>query len=338
MTLPVLEKTWQFSINNYSAPARTVVEQNKPAMLAIKNSLIGFALHPWVVWGSCDGAGGAGSFGNGDAVDRWVDTGDLIWAAAASNHSWIVLTQHGLGSANASICIDLSNANTYQCSLVLSPSAGFGVANGGGDGTATARPTATDEVVLISNTNWGVTNTVGTRQVIHGMQSTDGECTRILVCSNGAVIGFWMLDVPANAIAAWTPLVLGNASGSTSAVQLTRAIQSSITTPVGKAKIGAATVSMTMVYETYYGVTSTIPFQWVPDDQSSEYTFFGLGVYCTTAGHRGKKARLVDIWFNMNNATDYGTGQPFPDDGSYQFVNIGQFIFPWNGTAKVALA
>src|SRR5512147_759035 len=120
MTAPAHSLVYQFQADQLIAPAATVLLSCQALMFATKQSLKGAGVWVdkdnvvvassgnWTTTSSCDGSGGAGSFGNNDNVDRWVTSANLIWAAAASNHSWHVLQQTGI-AAKFQICLDLSN-------------------------------------------------------------------------------------------------------------------------------------------------------------------------------------------------------------------------------------
>src|SRR5260221_8977750 len=116
-TLPTFAKTWQFNVNNrvLTSELSGATGQNvhgQMIVLAIKNSLKGFANSPWTVQFSSNcGNNGAGSAASGtagtagDLVDRWTigntasganSTNDLNFAAAWSRHSWMVLRQTGI--------------------------------------------------------------------------------------------------------------------------------------------------------------------------------------------------------------------------------------------------
>src|SRR5690606_7711184 len=67
----------------------------------------------------------------------------------------------------------------------------------------TARPTATDEIVMINGAAWGAINS-DTQQRLHVMQSTDGACTRMAMHSASICKGFFMFDTPTNTVTGWT--------------------------------------------------------------------------------------------------------------------------------------
>ncbi len=132
----------------------------------------------WFVWGSCDGSG-AGSFSNGGtsgspATDKWTSTftaSKIVQATAGSNHSWFVLGSPasfgGSGVGPFYIIIDCNSATTTQVSVYLCKTAPTV------NGTATARPTSTDEVPLNTNPATFLVTTTLTHH-LQGMLTTDG--------------------------------------------------------------------------------------------------------------------------------------------------------------------
>ncbi len=213
MSIPTLDKTWQFSVNNNRKPFGTASAWAANLVREIKDNLIGFSLNPWILEYSSDSVA-AGSAG--DNVDRWTEDSDVVFAAG--DHSWVVLKQSGILS-NFQICWDLNAANSTDTTMVVSPSAGFT------GGTISARPTATDEYVIGSATDWGIGD--GTRETFsyHMMMSTDGECTRVIFVQGdgayGGVSGLWSFDKPKNPVSGWTNpwiALYANSSGFSSAI------------------------------------------------------------------------------------------------------------------------
>ena len=144
----------------------------------VKDALIAFASTPWTMRYSCNSvtAGAAG-----DGVDRITTNANLVWASAGSAHSWIVLRQTGIAT-NFELLLSCENAHASGTTLmiVVSPAAGFT------GGTTTARPTATDEVVLnAAAVAWAASAVTALRW--HLQQSTDGQCTRIITCAAGSI-------------------------------------------------------------------------------------------------------------------------------------------------------
>jgi len=161
MALPTLEKTWQILPNQQvGVITGGLQEAVKYMLLGVKDRLVDVPLGAWTVVGSSDS-----SSANLTGTDLWVDKDDLVWDTAGNAHSWMVLRNTAIAT-NFEICIDLSQAASDfdNLTFVYSHTAGFT------GGTITARPTATDEFVVGSATDWGVgdiSSTAGFANVIY---------------------------------------------------------------------------------------------------------------------------------------------------------------------------
>jgi hypothetical protein len=197
--MSTLELTWASNVNHLHQDSTTALGLSRYQVwfwMAALCDLItdGYATDPWhpyatgthpgkwTVFSSCNGAGGAGSFdnGGGPAVNKWGNTytaANLIWAAAASNHSWIVLKSPNMQDGYPFyVILDLSHATPANYTLVYCKTAPLTSA-GGTDGTATARPISVDEVAYtVAQNNGGVLNNgiAGTTRC-HMSLSTNGE-------------------------------------------------------------------------------------------------------------------------------------------------------------------
>lgn len=327
MALPRLQQTWQFNTNQQVGSWSSTLAANQSAMYALKQSLRNFSSSPWAVWGSCNGRLSTPSFGNGDGIDYWLNqTNDVLWAASG-NHSWIVLEQVGLG-AHASICIDLLSASSWLATVVFSPSAGFGSAHGGTNGSAAARPQASDELVLLSAGAWGGYNGSYTWR-LNVMQSANGACTRVAMFRNSNCCGFWLLDKAKNPVSTWdTPavgVVLGASDTATSVA--TYANLSSAANVKGRMAGDACTYYLT--YEAY-GTTAIPSGRSSPDDDTGEWAIFPAGLLqAGSLRHRGRKGELYDFWW----ASDWTAGgDTYPEDGSNVLCQFTDVILPWDGS------
>lgn len=338
MTLPTLDKTgataWQFNVNQAMGGTGSYHHDCASILYAIKQSLITFGTSPWVVWGSADGT--ALGFGNNDGVDRWTydaTYSKFVWSTIAPGHSWIILEQVGLGGAQ--FCIDLSNSYSYSLTISFSPAGGFGAPGSGGtgtNGTATSKPTAGDEIILLNNTYWGV-NTGSNAfysKGLHIMQSKDGQCTRVILGIVNIGAAMWFFEKAKNPIAAWTAPYFAVVLGSTAMIeQITYSNLND--TANSKTKIGVDTVSMYMTSAWY--VSATVgENQNYPDDDTLEWPFSTIGLASFTAPHRGpRKGEVFDLWWG---STAPQLGATFPEDGTKQFAQLGHLIFPWDGTTS----
>lgn len=317
MTLPTVEKTWQFNVNNFISSSYTY----QRTLRLLKDALVGFASSPWTIWG----CGNTSTFGNGDGVDRWTTDANLVWGTPS--RSWIVLQQTGL-NAKTALCLDLASMDRGYMNITLSPDAGFGVTNGGTDGTATTPPTSTDGFSLNYASLWGGYGS-DVNNHLHVMQSTDGECTRAFLYRGGTPTGFWIIDRPKDPVTHWTSPVAAGVMGTNAASGdvTTKSYLASMSYNFLRTRVASGTSAGVFTYEAYTSdqVVSLLGY---PDDQSYEYPLGGIGVYFTSVGRRGRKGSIRDLWWGPLTS-----GNPYPDDGSKQFMQIGSLVVPWDGAS-----
>lgn len=310
MPLPQLAKTWQFNVNNPNPSLGSATANCKRLIRSIKNALTGFASSPWVVVSSCNGV--MTSIG-----DLWVSDADIVCAVA--NRSWIVLRQTGI-AANFEICIDMNNADGRRATVVVSPSAGFS------GGAINARPTAPDEVVTLNSAAW-CHPTMGDVPVRWSvMQSSDGECTRILTCTSGVTSTFAMFDKPANPVTGWGDPSLWYWLSGTGVVLYANFFTSFL----GKVVIGGTPGTTAMLQEGRNAILfsqDTLAGLFA-NEVSGEWPMQPLGIVCNTVGIRGRHGSFYDLWAGSSTLP---AGDTYPDDGSNQFVQLGILIVPWNG-------
>jgi hypothetical protein len=323
MPAPAKEKTWQYSNNNGLFFGATLIDTLRLVMFQIKTSLTGFASNPWTVSGSSNS-----SASGMDAVDRWASAAGLVWAAGA--RSWIVLRQAGIAT-KFEICIDLNTAASNTITLVVSPVNGFGTANAGTNGSTSARPTATDEVVLFNSAAWtyGSSNNIAW---VHAQQSSDGQCTRVFQASSNLIHSTWIFDRVKNPNPGWTgtPAVFSahSANGLTSSPEYTgyHDIQT-------RANIRHGAVNGNVFFATpgfnsaAFGRTSAGA---VPHDVSKEWPMTPITLWSETTLLRGMWGNLYDLYWgsdDLNTQITYEAGGV-----PHAWAQFGTMIFPWNGT------
>lgn len=321
MSLPSLLKTHQFNVGQAITAQGTALATNRRILRTAVNSIVGFGTLPWAVRYSCDSVT-AGSAG--DAVNRWAADSNIVWAAAASAHSWMVLRQTGIAS-NYEVLISCENASANGSSLTMyvSPSAGFT------GGTTTARPTATDEIPLLANASWGGIGSSDSNAKIQAMQSTDGQVTRLLVHVNNTTRTYWSFTKPATSLSAWTNPSVGIALGSLSAEVITYANLYSAAN--GKGKVSSTTVSIYMTGESVAGVPVGQSHNFA-GDLSGEWPIAPIGLASLTASNRDRLGTVADLWWGADTAPQ---GQTYPNDATRLFVQFGVLIFPWDGSVVV---
>ena len=353
-SLPTFAKTWQFNVNQriLQSPVSARVHEQM-ILLALKNSLKGFSTNPWIVQYSCNagvnGAGGAnsGAAGTaGDLVDRWTvadtasganSTNDINKNSGGSRHSWIVLRQTGIAT-NFELCIDANPTNDGLCTFVVSPSAGFT------GGTVTARPTATDEIVLLNAATWmsaaGSGYFTNTDHILHVWQSTDGQCTRWVLLHGGS-LGVWsfgIYDKPQNPVSGWTnpSISIQMGSGSTASMIYSNLNGASNV----KARGGGATPNFSMPFTGEFAGAHgnnllaalgavTAP----PNAFDQSFPLFPLGLASTASGNAGRLGNVFDLWWRP---IGLNTGDTLPNDqANRKVVCFGDLVFPWKEDTTV---
>jgi hypothetical protein len=322
MTLPAIEKTWQFVLNDISYIVGDEYTNLKTMLLRLKNILTTFGSNPWVVTGSSDGVDVASGM---DGVDRWLDTGDIVTANSGSNHSWIVLKQAGI-SANYEILIDMSYTSTRYCTIQL----GLGGFTGG---SRTTRPSNTAFMTLNNQTYW-YPNVVA-NWILQVMQSTDGECTRFILMQDRIPVMFWLFDKPKNPVAGWTDpaiaMIRGN-SGSGTQCDLPPFNDGGYF----KARPNGVASSLYTSLEGY-GAATVAEQLHLRNQITNEFEIWSPALVSETAGTRGRLCEVYDMWFGCisSNSTGGWTEQTYPNDSTRQFWQVDDVILPWPGTPTV---
>lgn len=327
MALPILSKTWQWSVNRLTSNAYSAsVGANAPSHVAwtIKEALTSMPLNPWVVAGSSDAV-----TGGMDGVDRWTDYTKIKGYTGA--HSWIVLTQPGWnGGAQILFDFALETAN-YQRQAIRMLSPG-GLFTGGSN---TAAPTAADSILLGSGywmprsaTNWWT----------HVWQSTDGACTRIAVCANNQV-QIWIMfetltDVEPTTtcpILAWWPNISDNLTNWNADIgRLVKAANGRFS-PDGTPEHAAST------YFAAHGYSANTAMEHcnMRNSYTNEWHMWPMHVMCEATGTRGWFGRLMDIY--VGPPLSMPPGLTMPDDGSFKWVSVGDLWLPWDSVNKPVL-
>lgn len=335
-TLPTLDKTWEFHVNDTVNWTADKVTTRRYAMLALKNALINVTdfTSPWVVESCSDATSVVNN--NPATADLWSVYTDINWEYN-DDHSWIVLKQPGVNSGGFQICIDLIANSPYEgrsIALIISGSAGFGAANGGTDGTISTRPTATDERTLLSagngtNANWNSDGS-STGTILHVQISDDGECTRVQIAQAGGVRSFWIFDVakdPLTGTPGWPEAIGGIAMYSTG---------SAPTYAEGNDTAQYRTLVNGNVVSAYItsigdGSAASGQNQGVVNDLGGCWEMYECGIWApdTQTPAAGQLGKFYDLrWVS----TALSVGDTFPQSGGtlYQWMCIGDFAIPWN--------
>lgn len=333
MTLPALEKTWVHTTGDLSPVPSTNLQvlaqgsidaTNRAVLLAIVSALLTMSGGAkFVCMGSSNGttADAAGSV----STSKWTAVADLVSRDAGGLHSWIVLA-YGDGSAAApQILLDLDK--TWHDSfrdgvrIVISPSGAFT----GGD--ASNAPTATDAVLVYSHdSRWNQLGADRNHRVNVGA-TDDRSGVFVVTMSDGAIqTGFYLGTAKNPVSTGWAQPWLW---WLTSGVDCFKLATFNLTT-----KLGGDVIPLYPTGECYFpagdGTRYTIPLHFNTDDQSGEYPLGPIGLYSPTAGKRGRKGSIFDLFWGLSTN---GLGDTYPGDDSRTRAQFGHLVFPWDGSS-----
>ena len=339
MSLPTLVKTYEFNVSSTIPGGVDYLEANRNLLFDIKerwkgntgtygawtdatNTPLGGA--PSGAWTVQSSSKGDGTFGAGDNIPANTN---LVWQNPGVNHSWFVM-EH---SSGAQVCIDCRGTTYYYFDVVMFPN-GLTVA-----GTATARPTATDEVVVIANGtpagNGGPASNVQT--ILNFIMSTDGTVIFIDMWRSSGSCCWAMFQLPpGNPVAgSWTGNeMVGMWKGTTNSGTNDHTLQGMTQTPYMAASPNGTPAYHYLTTEAYWLVYVAAAMD-VPNDGDSSYNFFPIGCYSNTVGARGRNFSLIDCWATQDVIAQ---GSTFPGTGTVkQFLKTGDWVIPWNQSVPV---
>lgn len=342
---PVLERTWQFDVNNIIGGETTQAggsddapEYRKNLILAVKNTMIGFASNPWTVAGSASFDTGVGAM---DAVDRWGGIVDIRWVDNRSaQRSWIVLENSVLGLQLVFDCYNSNNRDGYLADVFVTP-----VATPFTGGSATARPTSAAEIQVLNGDTAGVGGVWGSGQeavasntsyAMHAMHSADGVATRIVAFIGGTPCFWWLFDRVEEAMGVLTNPWVVRMTQEDASISSSLTVQSNHLAPraVGARNDGVAVnyylampVSNTMNTNFHAEISSANPYDGrlpIPD----------VGVGSESGGWEGFHGQLYDLWWATETTGYNGRGYPGSTNAQIQF---GELVFPWDGSVPVVV-
>jgi len=309
---------------NYNIYNASAIECQRNAWMFIKNAMKNVPDSPWTCVASCDSVNyPAGAY---DGVDHWDLNSDLVWGEIIGGgpKSWIILEQAGLGGAQVMFALEPSSYDTYywQAEIRFSPGATFY----GGDNYTL--PASTDACTPLNNNNWW--NNSGSAYIgyLTVSVSTDGQCTRIVGCSNGTTNLFMMFDKARLPEAGWPNPVVGlhdhdegrNADCCTYATLNDSDIALSRQSGNVFAALYMGTIGMIGACQgEYIGGINT---------QLNEWETYPIWLCSVTSLVRGTKGMLYDIWFGTASPS-IGTGDVYPPGGPYTHAMFGNIVLPW---------
>ena len=332
-TLPTPDLSWQVDDNNAEASAAEATFY-KTMLLNWKNALKAFT-NGWTVVGSSNSSA-AGM----DGVDRWSTTANLVGVSSGA-HSWIVL-QDANGMQH---CWDLIDTQTGSPNSVRRFTWKVSISGAFSGGSTSASPTASDSVNVFTDASGGwLQDQSGTliNHVWHMWCSADGTVTRCVVFRNNVPIVYWCSERVKNPVTlmqkGWRYLGVGTGGGSSNVMSRATAGVTVLSTRINSLSLNAGFTAMFLGRDS--NVANSVfgeAFAQVQDELESGLQCFEIPLCCQTTGARGlKRGFLYDLW--VGQFPPAATGDHFPNTPSAtrEFVQIGPFIFKWNGTPSVA--
>lgn len=360
MALPTLLKTWRF-VQNILISEASHTAMRQELMYQIKRRLVGddagdWTTAPsqfWVVTGSSNGT-------TADASDNWNSQSDMVWDDPGNNHSWISLRlvdYFGSGD-HLELCIALNDTNTGAIGAHMTRNdGGSQFSSGFTGGTLTARPTATTEVQLrqdqgstASTSGWmGLDSGTPTTRRFSMWASSDGREWRLFMFTGGQCPAVWAfgelqnsVDVDDTGAAGWDFPVHGIILSFDSDAELMDVGTFNNNSTADRWAIGQLSDGggSGATYLAHVGHIGIVDDQWATRsssgngfDNSHGWTSAPL-IIDTDKARPGIVGWLKDWWWGIDQAS---SGDDFPDNGSRQFVQIGQMVLPWSGDGTIML-
>lgn len=322
------ELTWQLNVNQ-GFTGGSAAASMESTLLALKNSLIGFASSPWTVAGSSNKTVAAM-----DGVDRWSTTTDLQWTSTGIR-PWIVLEQAGMNGLQLLLSAPKISGTIPTMYWSVSPSGGFTGGNVTPASLTTNMPSATDEQILLSNAIFLTTST--TRNILHVWQSSTGSCTRwcIYTPSTSRFANVTMLETVKEPVTGWAIPYFFYTSAA-----VNPAMAASVVTN-GFGIHGGTKYAAGLSWESYASGATPLHV----DEHGSinritnQFGAYPMGVVSMAVGMRGKHGVIYDSWWGpgilkANNIDPYFSTLTFD---SNTFVQIDEMIWPWNGASGMTI-
>jgi hypothetical protein len=288
----------------------------------------------------CKGSHGTSKGAAMDGIDRWQNVVTDIAANTSGTRGWFVYQNDVTGAEF--LFWGHTSSNSFQwlrTVIAVSPELGFT------GGSTSTRPTAVDdfEVSASNNEIWGHTAPASQTWMLHMMHSDDGEDTRFWGMSFNNSYFLFMSETAKDAakngalipwngrqnILDWTET---NGSVATIA-NWNDAAQMRGTIDKDASAGGHYEAAFYLSSEHYLSAQLLENFANIGDELATEFMMTPVGLTASAVGIRGRHGRMSDFWYTHGQVTlNVPQGSTYPSDGTHQFVKLGHFVFPWNGT------
>jgi hypothetical protein len=307
MSAPSHTLTWTIRGDLY-VPSETNPTIGKKAFFKMKDTLV--TVFGWTVFSSSNSS-------SAGASDLWLSFSNLVWGTGA--RSWIVFNRPN----GEQVCFDLygwSADYTWMGSMTVSPG---GLFTGG---TASARPTATDEIILVANGENLLTTGDAAPRNWYIAQSSDGHNTRIVHMQNNGTTTAFFFERLQSPISTFVDKSLAGGLGIGSALTYSNWVHT------GRLKgrlVGstAVTASFLCPGTRSGGLGEHVNVR----DLDGELVMLRMKAYSNTSGYKGILGTVPDLYMGSSLQKN---GDTFPDGlgNPGKWLCLDHMIFPWNNT------
>ncbi len=344
MTDPALIKSWNTNLENVHIAADGTqvngtndgTNDRKTLLLTIVNGWLGATGSGITVTRSCDAVSAADS-------NLWTDITKLRWNNDFANaHSWIAFQHTTLWSGGTTYfllsLVNLTGNDGSMLEMWVSVDSAFT------GGSATARPTATNEQLVKSafftsgNKQgwWGSgTNTNAARDyVVSQVTSTDGQVSRTVIWHNSVCIGWWGLERMRTPQGLTYDFLFTNV-GFQSDTEI--APEADNVWALGNYSVGLMNDKSTATYKwTMHAAVNTRANQrFTTKREDGSVGAFPIGVWSDDPTFVFKWGDLFDMYWGVNDAV---TVTHLPNDAQRDFVKVYDFAFPWSSSPIMEIA
>lgn len=322
---------------------------------AVAESIVGSAqvidkstfTYPWVLTHSGLAAGG-GSIESGvldDGVDKIRTSADFVTNSSAWSYFVLRNEQSGTewmitGRSTGSV----DDGENMEIAICMSPNR-FLARSGAGTspaGVTVTQPdgssTASNVVIRANTVKWfnAVDEAAAAwSAVAHLAMSSDGMHTRLLLCYNGYPTAVWFDEEVQDPVTDWDPaqvstfLTAAATTGNGVTIAKTNDAAHWVSSEITRDVIG--TYTSLRQYSTGEGSTTSLDAEQVAanNEINNESPLYRIGLLSLTPSFRGHHGVLKDLYWCHTGVTQ---GTYFPSDNTKQFLCIGSWVIPWDGS------
>lgn len=321
MALPVLEKTYTFSVNELHGGVDPQTDHEE-MLFAIKDRFTSYANSPWTVHSSSN-ASSAG------ISDYWASAADVNWSYTGA-HGWIVLTMPNGGQVLLDCQGNFGN-DGRQISVYYSPS---GIFDASGATTSTP-PTAADQTTVFFNDFWFTNQGTAQSYRLHFIHSNDGQNSMVIGFHNNINKMFMGSLKVQDPVPGWDyPHVfhmvadVNNDHMTYAKLRAAQLFYSRTKTVAGMNFAGALTCEGFVSNAIGEEASAANAF-------SNDWPMSPIGFASNATGARGRHGRIADLWYGSTALNSGDTIEENPVAPTRSFAQFGDLIVPWDGSVPL---